>query len=1012
MKTNTTTEVRRSSRTHHTAAILAAVFAAVLLPVSQVQGGPSGLRIVSDASWASSGTEQAGWQYLGFDDSSWVNAVTLPYVPLANYIPGSQAYPYPPESFIPGTPGQHIWDPGLAAVSPAFFRKSFTVPGYPIAFAFTRARVRVDDAYDFYVNGNLVASKPTELPSDAQEYDIAAYVREGENVFAIKAWNIVGISRAVLFDASVFYIPNSPPVADAGGPQSVRLGDWANLDGGASTDDLTPEEELGCKWSIESAPAGSSAVLNNADDSLTPWFVPDRTGVYTLKLLVLDSSGLQDSAETTITVNPILANGSFESDFTGWTASGNVRIQTSPPATDGVKHAGFNAGNSTPNGALTQLFATTSGQVYQVVFDQGALAYNTAEQRVRVDVIGTSGLQPVASQTVTQFFTVKGLGGGKTAWETKSFFFTANSAGATLTFRDASTTSDAIDLLLDNVRIMPVSPLVNGSFESNFDGWNVKGNVAVKDASPYDAIHGEKLAAFNTANAAPNGVLSQSFATIPGNTYLLSFDMGVLAYNTNEQRMQVTVTGVANAAFYAVSGLGGGKTRWETKRLSFTADRAMTTVSFFDSSTTSNALDLLLDHVKVEATSFLSNGSFESDFYHWATGGNVRIQTVPAATDGIKHAGFNAGNTTPNGMVSQGFETVPGATYPLSFDMGVLAYNTSEQRLRVEVAGTSALVDQIFTMKGLGGGKTAWASKSLFFIADSEFTTITFRDVSATTDAIDLLLDNVKVMPTPADLSLIPAGGFQMGDSLDGDAYAMPVHTVNVSTFYMAKFEVTWALWDEVKTWAASHGYTDLPLNYGDPNQPATLFKWDDVVKWCNARSEKEGLTPCYTVSGTVYRTGSSTPDCNWAANGYRLPTEAEWEKAARGELSGRRFPWGDTISRTQANYYSDGSFSYDVSPTLGSSGILDVGSFPASGYELYDMAGNVWEWCWDWASGSYYASSPGSDPRGPASGTYRVIRGGGASSSANGCRVATRFSVLSFLQEHPGFRPVRSSLQ
>jgi formylglycine-generating enzyme required for sulfatase activity len=270
------------------------------------------------------------------------------------------------------------------------------------------------------------------------------------------------------------------------------------------------------------------------------------------------------------------------------------------------------------------------------------------------------------------------------------------------------------------------------------------------------------------------------------------------------------------------------------------------------------------------------------------------------------------------------------------------------------------------------------------------------------------LMADDGMVPNLADFALIPAGSFQMGDQsspLVGDSSELPVHTVNVSAFYMAKYEVTKELWDEVRTWSLTHNYTDLVAGAGKAaNHPVQSITWYDMVKWCNARSEKDGLTPCYTVSGLVYRTGQSDEVvCNWSANGYRLPSEAEWEKAARGGLSAQNFPWGNTIAHSQANYFSSSSYSYDVSSTRGYHPTWSnnndgnypytspVGSFATNGYGLYDMAGSQWEWCWDWYSGSYYTSSPGSDPRGAASGWSRVIRGGSWSDDANYCRAALR---------------------
>ena len=281
---------------------------------------------------------------------------------------------------------------------------------------------------------------------------------------------------------------------------------------------------------------------------------------------------------------------------------------------------------------------------------------------------------------------------------------------------------------------------------------------------------------------------------------------------------------------------------------------------------------------------------------------------------------------------------------------------------------------------------------------------------------------------TPTNMALIPAGSFEMGNTLsasnDGDTDELPVHTVSVREFYMDKYEVSKALWDEVASWAGSHGYD---INTGSAsgkatNHPVYNVTWHEAVKWSNARSQKEGLTPCYTLDGTVVmRTGTSDPECNFLANGYRLPTEAEWEKAARGGLRGKRFPWGDTITHSEANYESS-SYSYDVSPTSGyhptyATGSFPysspVGSFPPNAYGLYDVAGNMDEWCWDSYSLSYYATSPELNPTGPALGDDRgrVRRGGSWTSSARYARAADR-DVLNpgIGYDYLGFRCVRSS--
>lgn len=262
----------------------------------------------------------------------------------------------------------------------------------------------------------------------------------------------------------------------------------------------------------------------------------------------------------------------------------------------------------------------------------------------------------------------------------------------------------------------------------------------------------------------------------------------------------------------------------------------------------------------------------------------------------------------------------------------------------------------------------------------------------------------------PPGMALVPAGVFQMGNAFPDDAgaaqYEVPVHTVYISAFYMDKYEVTFALWNQVAAWSETNGYS-----YDDPgagkatNHPVQMVSWYDVVKWCNARSEMEGRAPAYYLNTNltgVYRTGDIAPSVNWQA-GYRLPTEAEWEKADRGGATGHRFPWSDTdtISQSQANYFADtNDFPYDVSPTQGydpafNDGVMPytspVGSFAPNGYGLYDTAGNVWEWCWDYAGN--YSSDMQTDPRGPATGqSGRVGRGGNWNYYADDCRASYRY--------------------
>lgn len=235
--------------------------------------------------------------------------------------------------------------------------------------------------------------------------------------------------------------------------------------------------------------------------------------------------------------------------------------------------------------------------------------------------------------------------------------------------------------------------------------------------------------------------------------------------------------------------------------------------------------------------------------------------------------------------------------------------------------------------------------------------------------------------PYVPDEVFVEGGSFVMGAS-DGGNDEKPIHKVTVSSFRICKHEVTQADWQAIMGTNPSH--------YKGDNRPVGGVSWCDAVEFCNRLSENQGLVPCYKKDGNSYT-------CDFKANGYRLPTEAEWEYAARGgkKSNGCNYSGSNNIGSVAWCGYTSSTH--------------EVMTKQPNELGVYDMSGNVWEWCWDWYDS--YSSSDQTNPIGTSSGSSRVKRGGSWISMSSDCRVANRDDCSpNGTNDLLGFRVVRSS--
>jgi len=252
----------------------------------------------------------------------------------------------------------------------------------------------------------------------------------------------------------------------------------------------------------------------------------------------------------------------------------------------------------------------------------------------------------------------------------------------------------------------------------------------------------------------------------------------------------------------------------------------------------------------------------------------------------------------------------------------------------------------------------------------------------------------------PQDMIYVQSGSFQMGSN-EGESDEKPAHTITVSDFYIGKYEVTQKEWKEIMKSNPSHFIGD--------SLPVEKVSWLDAIEYCNKKSNEEGLDLCYTFIG-------NNVECDFLSNGYRLPTEAEWEYAAKGGYLSQNFNYSGSNKPKVVAWFFQNSGDMELNSVWELNKIREnncrthiVGLKKNNELGIFDMSGNVWEWCWDWYDVNYYGKSPKSNPKGANSGSSRVLRGGSWGYDANSCLLADRDgNDPSYSSSYYGFRLVR----
>jgi len=371
------------------------------------------------------------------------------------------------------------------------------------------------------------------------------------------------------------------------------------------------------------------------------------------------------------------------------------------------------------------------------------------------------------------------------------------------------------------------------------------------------------------------------------------------------------------------------------------------------------------------------------------TGVAANSFTVAGATatnpvnSGVVTAVFPATRAAPDTVIN--IAAIAGVTAPVTGATPVTAITATEQYTgTVAWSGTPAT----FAAMTAYTATITLTAKTGYTLTGVAVNSLTVAGATATNPVNSGVI--TAVFPATANhdivLKAVQGGTFNNGTA-----------NMTVSSFRMSQHEITG------DQYAAVMGVTDPSYFVSVSNNPVEQVSWYDAVEFCNKLSTLDLLTPVYTITGRTLATDdpitSATVTANWSANGYRLPTEAEWQFAARGGNNSNNYTYAGSDTINDVAWYTSNSGS-TTNP---------VGGQAANELGLYDMSGNVWEWNWDWYD-FYYPTEPQTDYRGAASGSYRVLRGGSWRSSASSCTEADHRNNFSpdYRHDHIGFRGVR----